>query len=123
MRRAALGIVLTIVAAAPALADNPRPLLYGAYHHIESARGDDGPLAAAAICGRSCESDELGEALLSASIATGDLIAMRDTGAYTYSMASNYNRFARPPVVAVDSGNAALWVRRERQSELTNLDA
>lgn len=83
------------------LADNPRPALYGAHHHFEAAAPSGAPLAPAMVCGRSCESDELGEAMLPADMRAGDLVAMHTTGAYTYSMSSNYNRFARPPVVAV----------------------
>ena len=90
------------------LADNPRPALYGAYHHIEAAQART-PLAPAAVCGRSCESDELGEAMLPEDLRAGDLVAIRDTGAYTYSMASHYNHYARPAVVAVDAGRASVW--------------
>ncbi len=65
------------------------------------------------VCGRSCEADELGEAMLPEDLRAGDLVAMRTTGAYTYSMSSNYNTFPRPPVVAVDNGAPRVWVERE----------
>lgn len=103
------------------LADNPRPALYGAYHHFEAVDAA-GALTPATICGRSCESDELGEAMLPESIAPGDLVAVRTTGAYTYSMASNYNRFLRPPVVAVEDGAATLWARRETYDDVLERD-
>jgi len=94
------------------LADNPRPAIYGAYHHFEAAEPRT-RLCAATVCGRSCESDELGEAMLPEDLKAGDLVAMRTTGAYTYSMASNYNYFPRPPVIAVGTGEPQLWARRE----------
>jgi diaminopimelate decarboxylase len=47
---------------------------------------------------------------------------MRDTGAYTYSMASNYNRFPRPPVIAVSAGRAQAWTRRETVTDLLRDD-
>jgi diaminopimelate decarboxylase len=103
------------------LADNPRPALYGSYHHIEAAE-QSGALEPATVCGRSCESDELGDAMLPATISTGDLVLMRDTGAYTYSMASNYNRYPRPPVIALSPAGAQLWARREPSSNLVSLD-
>jgi diaminopimelate decarboxylase len=104
------------------MADNPRPALYGAYHHVTSARETNSPLAPAMICGRSCESDELGEAMLPEDLRAGDLVAMHTTGAYTYSMASNYNRFPRPPVVAVGAGEPQLWARRETLEDLLRND-
>ena len=105
------------------LADNPRPALYGSYHHFEAVAPSGAPLARVMVCGRSCESDELGEAMLPADVRAGDVVAMRTTGAYTYSMASNYNRFPRPPVVAVGGGNAHLWARREDTESLLDADA
>jgi diaminopimelate decarboxylase len=93
------------------MADNPRPALYGAYHHFEAVEPRT-PLAAAMVCGRSCEADELGEALLPQDLRAGDLVVMRTTGAYTYSMSSNYNWFPRPPVIAVGNGGARVWQAR-----------
>ncbi|HUN29656.1 MAG TPA: diaminopimelate decarboxylase [Alphaproteobacteria bacterium] len=94
------------------MADNPRPALYGAYHHFEAVEPRT-PLGPAMVCGRSCEADELGEAMLPDDLRAGDLVAMRTTGAYTYSMASNYNRFPRPPVIAVGAGEPQVWANRE----------
>ena len=65
------------------------------------------------VCGRSCEADELGEAMLPEDLRAGDLVAMLTTGAYTYSMSSNYNRFPRPPVIAVSDGEPTVWAARE----------
>jgi diaminopimelate decarboxylase len=95
------------------LADNPRPVMYGAYHHFEAVEPRT-PLAPAVVCGRSCEADELGEAMLPEDLRAGDLVVMHTTGAYTYSMASNYNYFQRPPVVAVGADKPQVWANRER---------
>jgi diaminopimelate decarboxylase len=101
------------------MADNPRPALYGAYHHFEAVEART-PLGPAMVCGRSCEADELGEAMLPEDLRAGDLVVMRTTGAYTYSMASNYNRFPRPPVIAVSAGEPQVWVERESYSHITS---
>ncbi len=103
------------------MADNPRPALYGAHHDVV-ADGLAGPLEAMAVCGRSCENDEMVEMALPASVERGTLLAMRTTGAYTYSMASNYNRFARPAVVGLEGGNQRLLARRETLDDLLALD-
>jgi len=105
------------------LADNPRPMLYGARHVAEvmaaRAAGADEP---ATLTGRSCENDEIGDYVLPRGLAAGDLVAMRITGAYTYSMASNYNRFGRPPVVFVRDGHHRRVVRGESADDVTRLD-
>jgi diaminopimelate decarboxylase len=98
------------------MADNPRPALYGAYHHFEAVELRSA-LAPAMVCGRSCEADELGEAMLPEDLRAGDLVAMRTTGAYTYSMSSNYNWFPRPPVIAVGDGEPQVWAQRESNEE------
>ncbi|MBV8638245.1 MAG: diaminopimelate decarboxylase [Candidatus Eremiobacteraeota bacterium] len=95
------------------MADNPRPALYGAYHHVVAARKSDAPYHPVTVCGRSCENDALADAPLPQDLRAGDLLAFCTTGAYTYSMASNYNRFPRPPVVAIENREATLWARRE----------
>jgi diaminopimelate decarboxylase len=105
------------------LADNPRPMLYGARHcpDVMSARSV-GPDEPATLTGRSCENDEMGDYVLPSGLAAGDLVAMRITGAYTYSMASNYNRFGRPPVVFVRGGHHRRVIRGESADDVTRLD-
>jgi len=105
------------------MADNPRPALYGAHHHLDvvGSRAVEGP-EAATLCGRSCENDELGEVVVAADLRAGDLVALRTTGAYTYSMASNYNRFGRPPVVFVSGGSHRRAVRGERPQDVLKND-
>ncbi len=105
------------------LADNPRPMLYGARHALDvvaaCALGPDEP---ATLVGRSCENDEMGDYVLPRDVAAGDLLALRTTGAYTYSMASNYNRFGRPPVVFVRDGHHRRIVRGESADDVLRLD-
>jgi diaminopimelate decarboxylase len=105
------------------MADNPRPMLYGARHVPEVmsavALGQGEP---ATLAGRSCENDVMGDYVLPAGLAAGDLLALRTTGAYTYSMASNYNRFGRPPVVFVREGHHRRVVRGESAEDVTRLD-
>ena len=109
------------------LADNPRPLLYDAYHHPELVGRDDAsPVSAklveTTLCGRSCENDELVTAPLPEDLRADDLVALRVTGAYTYSMASNYNRFARPAVVFAGRGEHLLVARRESLDDVFRND-
>jgi diaminopimelate decarboxylase len=105
------------------LADNPRPLLYGARHLPEVlAAAKLGPDEPATLAGRSCENDEMGDYVLPRDLAAGDLVALRTTGAYTYSMAGNYNRFGRPPVVFVRDGHHRRVVRGESADDVVRLD-
>jgi diaminopimelate decarboxylase len=106
------------------LADNPRPALYGA-DHAPFALGRPFPdeCDEALICGRSCESDELGRATLPSDVRAGDLIGMRSTGAYTFSMSSNYNRFPRPAVVFAGGGRHYTVIHREPHDVLLAFEA
>ena len=104
------------------MGDNPRPALYDAYHHIISVTRPDAAELEVTVCGRTCENDELGIVRLPDDIAAGQLLAMQNTGAYTYSMASNYNRFSRPAVVAVHNGNDRLLLRRETVDDVMRAD-
>ena len=102
--------------------ENPRPALYDAYHHIVNASRDGTQLFENVVCGRTCENDRLGSAKLPEDTTAGDLIAMCTTGAYTYSMASNYNRFPRPAVAAVRGGTHTLIARRETIDDVLRSD-
>jgi len=105
------------------IADNPRPALYGAYHHPRLAgRESAAPSRTTTVCGRSCENDRLVEAALPADLRDGDLLALETTGAYTYSMASNYNRFPRPAVIFAGAGRHRLVVRRESSEDVLRND-
>jgi diaminopimelate decarboxylase len=105
------------------MADNPRPAIYGAFHQplvAHSAAG--GPLRPVTLAGRSCENDVLLDTELPDDVRTGDLLVLCTTGAYTYAMASNYNRFGRPAVVLTDNGRHQLLVRRENTDDVVRND-
>lgn len=105
------------------LADNPRPALYAAYHHpVPAGRAHAALSEPATVCGRSCENDELVTAPLPRDLRAGDLLALQTTGAYTFSMASNYNRFPRPAVALAGGGRHRLAVRRESSGEILRND-
>ena len=106
------------------IADNPRPALYGAVHEPALAnRVSRAPFQEMTVCGRSCENDRLVVAPLPSDLQRGDLVAFATTGAYTYSMASNYNRFPRPAVVFAGGGTHHLAARRETDDEVLRHDA
>lgn len=106
------------------MADNPRPITYGAkYTPMVANRMVSGSSKTpAAIVGRYCESGDIivEEAYLTAQ--TGDLIAVFATGAYNYSMASNYNRTGRPACVLVSDGQAEIIIERENNDDLISKD-
>jgi len=107
------------------MADNPRPILYDAKYDALIANQ---PAAAAqetvTLAGRFCESgDLLIKDLSLPRIAVGDVMAVACTGAYNYSMASNYNRVGRPAMVMVNNGDAAVMVKRESYEDLIANDA
>ena len=107
------------------MSDNPRPVLYGSGYEAFLPREvtEERPYAAR-IVGKHCESGDVvvAEARLPADVAVGDVLVTPVTGAYGFSMASNYNRVGRPPVVFVADGRARLVVRRETVEDLLRLE-
>lgn len=117
--------IRSFVAVDGGMSDNIRPALYGSLYTIALAsRTSDAAERTVTIVGRHCESgDELArDVALPADVARGDLLAFASTGAYEYSMASNYNKVGRPAVVAVSGGRARLIARRESYEDLARLD-
>jgi diaminopimelate decarboxylase len=106
------------------LSDNPRPALYEASYDVDliSPPRTAQP-EAFTVFGRHCETDRLFKDVRLRDPQPGDILAVRGTGAYTYSMASNYNRFARPAVVLAADGVARLIARREPLEHVLDLDA
>jgi diaminopimelate decarboxylase len=102
----------TLVVVDGGMADNPRPALYDAYHHVVSVAEKPRPKRLTDVYGRACENDFIAQTFLPDDIERGDLIAACTTGAYTYSMSSNYNCFPRPAVVGVNEGESSLWIGR-----------
>jgi diaminopimelate decarboxylase len=106
------------------MSENPRPLLYDAMYRMAPAEPSSGSSERVTIVGRHCESGDVlvPEQDLPVGVRPGDLLAMATTGAYTYSLASTYNRFGRPAVVGVRSGRADLWLRRELADDMDRLE-
>jgi len=102
-----------------------RPMLYGAYHAIEPVETGSGPDALCDVVGPLCESsDTLGKDRRLARPRVGDLMAIRDTGAYAAVMASNYNRRGLSPEVLVHAagGRAELIRRRQTIDDILTLE-
>lgn len=107
------------------MTDNPRFALYGSEYTIFNAlRAKEKNDYKCSLVGRCCESgDIIAENIkLPQSTQRGDIIAVATTGAYNYSMASNYNRLCRPPVVMLKDGDSYIAVKRETLEHLTALD-
>jgi diaminopimelate decarboxylase len=117
--------VRTYVAVDGGMSDNIRPALYGARYEAFLANRTDAPKGPrVTVCGKHCESGDvlIKDVHLPEDVAAGDLLCIPATGAYTYSMASNYNRVARPPIVMVEEGRATVIVARETSDDLLHLD-
>lgn len=106
------------------MTDNPRYALYGSeYTILNASKADKAADFICTVAGRCCESGDLiAEDVAIASPARGDVLAVLTTGAYNYSMASNYNRICRPAVVIVKDGKVRLGIRRETFADLVQLD-
>ncbi|MDI3299436.1 MAG: diaminopimelate decarboxylase [Bacillota bacterium] len=108
------------------MGDNPRPALYGASYAVLAAGAADRPGSVRArVVGKYCESgDFLVEEALLPEVRPGDVLAFPAAGAYQVSMASNYNRFPRPGVLALGPDGRADWlVRPESEEDLWARDA
>jgi diaminopimelate decarboxylase len=116
--------VRTYIAVDGGMSDNMRPMLYGSrYEALIANRAAEDPATPATIAGMHCESGDIlvRDAML-ASPRAGDLLVTPATGAYGYSMASNYNGIPRPPVVFCSDGDARVVVRRETWDDLLARD-
>ena len=116
----------TYVAVDGGMSDNPRPVLYGAgYEAYLPARRDADRSLHCSVAGKHCEQGDVivPDAQLPADVTVGELLVTPVTGAYGYSMASNYNKVPRPAVVFVRDGAARVVVRRETFADLSRLDA
>ena len=101
-----------------------RPALYGAFHQIEPLRATDGDVRHYEIVGPVCESsDVVGRDRMLPPLAVGDLLAIRDVGAYGSAMASNYNRRPMPPEVLVDAGSWRVIRRRQTVDDMLALES
>jgi diaminopimelate decarboxylase len=117
--------VRTYVSVDGGMSDNPRPVLYGSGYEAFLPRAVGAPRPdRARLVGKHCESGDvlIFDAPLPEGVRVGDLLATPVTGAYGHSMASNYNKLTRPPVVFVGDGAARLVVRRETYDDLVRCD-
>jgi diaminopimelate decarboxylase len=116
--------IRTYVSVDGGMYENPRPALYGArYHAVLADRLAEPPARDVTVAGRCCESgDVLVWEVRVPEPRSGDLLAVFSTGAYNYSMASNYNRYPRPPIVCVSGGRARVIVKGETIDDLLARD-
>lgn len=102
------------------MTDNPRHALYKAVYRAVAANKAKEPCTdIVTIAGKCCESgDILIKNLKTPSLESGDILAVYGTGAYNYSMSSNYNRLTRPALVMVNNGASRVIIRRETYEDL-----
>jgi len=107
------------------MSDNPRYILYGSrYTLLPATQMLEERTMVCDVVGRCCESGDVIQenVMMPDTLMRGDLIACLTTGAYNYSMASNYNRIPRPPVVMLKNGTSYVAVKRETLEDITRLD-
>lgn len=106
------------------MADNPRYIMYGSeYSAVIANNANAEVVEKVTIAGKCCESgDILIKDIMMPDIKVGDNLAVLSTGAYNFSMASNYNRIPKPPVVMIKDGQAKLVVKRETYEDVLKND-
>lgn len=116
--------VRTYVSIDGSMCDNPRYILYQSkYDALIANRAAEPKTEMVTIAGKCCESGDLiGENMPLQPVKSGDILAVCATGAYNYSMSSNYNRMQKPAVVFVHDGQDRLAVRRETLDDLIRND-
>ncbi|MEH2262707.1 diaminopimelate decarboxylase [Nostoc sp.] len=117
--------IRTYVAIDGGMSDNPRPITYQSVYRAVIANKMSAPLTqTVTIAGKHCESgDILIKNALLPKTEPGDILVVMGTGAYNYSMASNYNRLPRPAAVVVANGEANLILQRETYQDLIRQDS
>ncbi len=113
----------TYVAVDGGMTDNPRYALYRSAYTVYPVKKSEKTVLSDLV-GKCCESGDIIQpaVLLPSDIKRGDLVAVATTGAYNYSMSSNYNRIPRPAVIMLKDGRARLAVRRETYADVSSLD-
>jgi len=96
-----------------------RPMMYDAYHDIINISNTEGTQRVYTIVGYICETDTFGWDRKLHEISEGDILAIKNAGAYGYSMSSNYNSRFRPAEVLIINGEAKLIRKRETMEDLT----
>jgi diaminopimelate decarboxylase len=108
------------------MSDNARPVLYDADYSVALAsRAPSAEPVLTRVVGKHCESGDIvvKDAYLPADVTRGDLLAVPATGAYCWSLASNYNYLPRPGIVTVRAGQDRVIVRGETETDLLSRDA
>jgi len=95
-----------------------RPMMYDAYHEIVNISNPTGSHKVYTVVGNICETDTLGADRKLNEVREGDLLAIKNAGAYGYSMASNYNSRFRPAEVLILNGEAKLIRRRDTLEDI-----
>ncbi|MGC1310370.1 MAG: diaminopimelate decarboxylase [Phormidesmis sp.] len=116
--------IRTYVSVDGGMSDNPRPITYQSIYRVLAASKMSAPLSeTVTVAGKHCES---GDVVIPAAslpkLNAGEVLVVPATGAYNYSMASNYNRVPRPAAVLVNDGQAELILRRETYEDLVRQD-
>ncbi len=116
--------IRTYVSIDGGMGDNPRYALYKSEYDIEVAnKAGEEKTETITLAGKCCESGDLiGENMPVQHVEVGDTIAVLATGAYNYSMSSNYNRLCKPAVVMVKNGKSRVIVKRETLEDLIRND-
>lgn len=116
--------IRTYVSIDGGMCDNPRFALYGSEYEIEIANKISNVKSKTiTLAGKCCESGDLiGENLLIQEPEVGDTVAVLATGAYNYSMSSNYNRILKPAVVSVKKGKSKMIIKRETLDDIIRND-
>jgi diaminopimelate decarboxylase len=108
------------------MSDNARPALYQAeYSAMLASRVTSATPALVRVVGKHCESGDIvvRHDYLPSDVAVNDVLAVAATGAYCFSLSSNYNFLTRPAMVAVKGGKSALLIRAETENDLLSRDA
>lgn len=116
--------IRTYVSVDGGMTDNPRYALYQSeYDALVANKADQPKDMTVTIAGKCCESGDLiGEGMPIQKVEAGDIIAVCATGAYNYSMSSNYNRIPKPAVVFLKDGQSRIAVKRETLDDIIRND-
>jgi diaminopimelate decarboxylase len=116
--------IRTYIAVDGGMSDNPRPITYqSSYRAVIANKMTAEANELVTVAGKHCESgDVLLKNIQLPTTAPGDVLVVLVTGAYNYSMASNYNRLTRPAAILVGNGDSSLMVRRETYADLIRQD-
>lgn len=116
--------IRTYISVDGGMCDNPRYILYRSeYEAMVAGKASQPKSTTVTIAGKCCESGDLiGENMQMQEVQAGDVIAVLATGAYNYSMSSNYNRIPKPAVVMLKDGEARVVVKRETLADIVRND-